>query len=248
MIYFSPICRTWRGSKAYLRPKLKKSAKPLRRLWLALRSSIISAIAFEIFIYFSFGFSDFDFAPLFLFSELWLYYWKRCSPQSKFEFIYLFFDFESKLDLGRLFSYIWQWEKTLILILILIFCVQRKSVIRITTGSQALDELLGGNLFTACIIVFVWKNFSVIWFVCKIWKRWDWNSGDYRSFWGISVRFRLWITVVPIETWKALICIYTTFEFLYCAISPFRSGKTQLAHTLCVSTQVPFSTIMCYWP
>ncbi|KAK9930900.1 hypothetical protein M0R45_018204 [Rubus argutus] len=30
-------------------------------------------------------------------------------------------------------------------------CVQRKSVIRITTGSQALDELLGGGIETFAI-------------------------------------------------------------------------------------------------
>ncbi|KAK9009517.1 hypothetical protein V6N11_036049 [Hibiscus sabdariffa] len=56
--------------------------------------------------------------------------------------------------------------------------LRRKSVIRITTGSQALDELLGGGIETSCI----------------------------------------------------------TEAFGEC-----RSGKTQLAHTLCVSTQVPFS-------
>uniref|UniRef100_A0A0D9XP13 RecA family profile 1 domain-containing protein n=1 Tax=Leersia perrieri TaxID=77586 RepID=A0A0D9XP13_9ORYZ len=52
----------------------------------------------------------------------------------------------------------------------------RKSVVRITTGSQALDELLGGGIETLCITE---------------------------------------------------------------AFGEFRSGKTQLAHTLCVSTQLP---------
>ncbi|XVF28761.1 hypothetical protein REPUB_Repub15cG0058600 [Reevesia pubescens] len=56
--------------------------------------------------------------------------------------------------------------------------LRRKSVIRITTGSQALDELLGGGIETSAITE---------------------------------------------------------------AFGEFRSGKTQLAHTLCVSTQAPFS-------
>ncbi|KAG4998315.1 hypothetical protein JHK84_029343 [Glycine max] len=54
--------------------------------------------------------------------------------------------------------------------------LKRKSVIRITTGSQALDELLGGGVETSAITE---------------------------------------------------------------AFGEFRSGKTQLAHTLCVSTQLP---------
>ncbi|CAM0146066.1 unnamed protein product [Urochloa decumbens] len=54
--------------------------------------------------------------------------------------------------------------------------LKRKSVVRITTGSQALDELLGGGIETLCITE---------------------------------------------------------------AFGEFRSGKTQLAHTLCVSTQLP---------
>ncbi|TYJ20115.1 hypothetical protein E1A91_A09G239100v1 [Gossypium mustelinum] len=54
--------------------------------------------------------------------------------------------------------------------------LRRKSVIRITTGSQALDELLGGGIETSAITE---------------------------------------------------------------AFGEFRSGKTQLAHTLCVSTQLP---------
>ncbi|XP_039036471.1 meiotic recombination protein DMC1 homolog [Hibiscus syriacus] len=54
--------------------------------------------------------------------------------------------------------------------------LKRKSVIRITTGSQALDELLGGGIETSAITE---------------------------------------------------------------AFGEFRSGKTQLAHTLCVSTQLP---------
>ncbi|CAI0465741.1 unnamed protein product, partial [Linum tenue] len=54
--------------------------------------------------------------------------------------------------------------------------IVRKAVIRITTGSQALDELLGGGVETSCITE---------------------------------------------------------------AFGEFRSGKTQLAHTLCVSTQLP---------
>ncbi|KAE8658326.1 Meiotic recombination protein DMC1-like protein [Hibiscus syriacus] len=54
--------------------------------------------------------------------------------------------------------------------------LKRKSVIRITTGSQALDELLGGGRETSCITE---------------------------------------------------------------AFGEFRSGKTQLTHTLCVSTQLP---------
>ncbi|CAI0559372.1 unnamed protein product [Linum tenue] len=54
--------------------------------------------------------------------------------------------------------------------------IRRKAVIRITTGSQALDELLGGGVETSCITE---------------------------------------------------------------AFGEFRSGKTQLAHTLCVSTQLP---------
>ncbi|XLR02206.1 hypothetical protein S83_068404 [Arachis hypogaea] len=56
--------------------------------------------------------------------------------------------------------------------------LKRKSVIRITTGSQALDELLGGGIETSSITE---------------------------------------------------------------AFGEFRSGKTQLAHTLCVSTQLPTS-------
>ncbi|EEC68851.1 hypothetical protein OsI_37443 [Oryza sativa Indica Group] len=54
--------------------------------------------------------------------------------------------------------------------------IKRKSVVRITTGSQALDKLLGGGIETLCITE---------------------------------------------------------------AFGEFRSGKTQLAHTLCVSTQLP---------
>ncbi|AQK69980.1 Meiotic recombination protein DMC1-like protein [Zea mays] len=54
--------------------------------------------------------------------------------------------------------------------------LKRKSVVRITIGSQALDELLGGGIETLCITE---------------------------------------------------------------AFGEFRSGKTQLAHTLCVSTQLP---------
>ncbi|CAN1279854.1 Meiotic recombination protein DMC1 homolog [Linum perenne] len=54
--------------------------------------------------------------------------------------------------------------------------LRRKAVVRITTGSQALDELLGGGIETSCITE---------------------------------------------------------------AFGEFRSGKTQLAHTLCVSTQLP---------
>lgn len=79
-------------------------------------------------------------------------------------------------------------------------------------------------------------------------KRWNWNNGDYWIFWRISVRtlhiLRIWITVVCSHWNLILIWLYTTFKFLYCAISLFRSGKTQLAHTLCVSTQVPFSASM----
>ncbi|KAL5205779.1 hypothetical protein ABZP36_033988 [Zizania latifolia] len=61
--------------------------------------------------------------------------------------------------------------------LVIIFLIlKRKSVVRITTGSQALDELLGGGIETLCITE---------------------------------------------------------------AFGEFRSGKTQLAHTLCVSTQLP---------
>ncbi|RVW55857.1 Meiotic recombination protein DMC1-like [Vitis vinifera] len=56
--------------------------------------------------------------------------------------------------------------------------LRRKSVVRITTGSQALDELLGGGIETSAITE---------------------------------------------------------------AFGEFRSGKTQLAHTLCVSTQLPTS-------
>ncbi|KAL5702915.1 Meiotic recombination protein dmc1 [Ranunculus cassubicifolius] len=56
--------------------------------------------------------------------------------------------------------------------------LRRKSVIRVTTGSQALDELLGGGIETSCITE---------------------------------------------------------------AFGEFRSGKTQLAHTLCVSTQLPIN-------
>ncbi|KAF3785701.1 Meiotic recombination DMC1-like protein [Nymphaea thermarum] len=56
--------------------------------------------------------------------------------------------------------------------------LQRRSVVRITTGSQALDELLGGGIETLAITE---------------------------------------------------------------AFGEFRSGKTQLAHTLCVSTQLPLS-------
>ncbi|KAG6431061.1 hypothetical protein SASPL_109136 [Salvia splendens] len=58
----------------------------------------------------------------------------------------------------------------------LLLAMQRKSVVRITTGSQALDELLGGGIETSAITE---------------------------------------------------------------AFGEFRSGKTQLAHTLCVSTQLP---------
>ncbi|KAF9607038.1 hypothetical protein IFM89_030811 [Coptis chinensis] len=54
--------------------------------------------------------------------------------------------------------------------------LKRKSVVRITTGSQALDDLLGGGIETMCITE---------------------------------------------------------------AFGEFRSGKTQLAHTLCVTTQLP---------
>ncbi|CAG7882984.1 unnamed protein product [Brassica rapa] len=61
------------------------------------------------------------------------------------------------------------------------FCLQRKSVVRITTGCQALDDLLGGIL---------------------------------------SFAFRL--------------VSLSRFDF------HFRSGKTQLSHTLCVTTQVGF--------
>ncbi|KAK4265539.1 hypothetical protein QN277_026578 [Acacia crassicarpa] len=56
--------------------------------------------------------------------------------------------------------------------------LKRKSVVRVTTGSQALDELLGGGIETSAITE---------------------------------------------------------------AFGEFRSGKTQLAHTLCVSTQLPTS-------
>ncbi|GFP86046.1 meiotic recombination protein dmc1 homolog [Phtheirospermum japonicum] len=56
--------------------------------------------------------------------------------------------------------------------------LKRKSVVRITTGSQALDELLGGGIETSAITE---------------------------------------------------------------AFGEFRSGKTQLAHTLCVSTQLPIN-------
>ncbi|KAM0838847.1 hypothetical protein ACQ4PT_060702 [Festuca glaucescens] len=59
---------------------------------------------------------------------------------------------------------------------LLLLILKRKSVVRITTGSQALDELLGGGIETLCITE---------------------------------------------------------------AFGEFRSGKTQLAHTLCVSTQLP---------
>ncbi|KAG6428024.1 hypothetical protein SASPL_112272 [Salvia splendens] len=58
----------------------------------------------------------------------------------------------------------------------LLLAMQRKSVVHITTGSQALDELLGGGIETSAITE---------------------------------------------------------------AFGEFRSGKTQLAHTLCVSTQLP---------
>ncbi|KAJ6903535.1 meiotic recombination protein DMC1 [Populus alba x Populus x berolinensis] len=65
--------------------------------------------------------------------------------------------------------------------------LKRKYVIHITTGSQALDELLGGSLIT----------------------------------------FRFTRTV-GVET-----------SAITEAFGEFRSGKTQLAHTLCVSTQLP---------
>ncbi|KAJ6903534.1 meiotic recombination protein [Populus alba x Populus x berolinensis] len=65
--------------------------------------------------------------------------------------------------------------------------LKRKYVIHITTGSQALDELLGGSLIT----------------------------------------FRFTRTV-GVET-----------SAITEAFGEFRSGKTQLAHTLCVSTQTP---------
>ncbi|XP_044387882.1 meiotic recombination protein DMC1 homolog B isoform X2 [Triticum aestivum] len=61
--------------------------------------------------------------------------------------------------------------------------IKRKSVVRITTGSQALDELLGGGIETLCITE---------------------------------------------------------------AFGEFRSGKTQLAHTLCVSTQIIYARAYTY--
>ncbi|GJM99871.1 hypothetical protein PR202_ga17010 [Eleusine coracana subsp. coracana] len=61
--------------------------------------------------------------------------------------------------------------------------IKRKSVVRITTGSQALDDLLGGGIETLCITE---------------------------------------------------------------AFGEFRSGKTQLAHTLCVSTQIIYARAYTY--
>ncbi|PUZ43683.1 hypothetical protein GQ55_8G027700 [Panicum hallii var. hallii] len=71
--------------------------------------------------------------------------------------------------------------------------LKRKSVVWITTGSQALDELLGGGIETLCITE---------------------AFGEFRSV--LAFHFEIYV-----------IC-------LSC-----RSGKTQLAHTLCVSTQLP---------
>ncbi|GJN13812.1 hypothetical protein PR202_gb00558 [Eleusine coracana subsp. coracana] len=67
---------------------------------------------------------------------------------------------------------------------------KRKSVVRITTGSQALDDLLGGGIETLCITE---------------------AFGEFR-----------WVDAL------------VSFDFSF-----FMSGKTQLAHTLCVSTQLP---------
>lgn len=79
--------------------------------------------------------------------------------------------------------------------------LKRKEVIKITTGSPQLDQLLGGGIETMAIT-------------------------------GISSIFNLFI----LNNLELFLMIATEI------FGEFRTGKTQLCHTLCVSTQLPRSS------
>ncbi|KAH7850283.1 hypothetical protein Vadar_030344 [Vaccinium darrowii] len=79
--------------------------------------------------------------------------------------------------------------------------LMRKAVVHITSGSKALDELLGGNETMT---------------ITKAFGEFRWEPPFH--FANVS-----YVTMAITE-----------------AFGEFRSGKTQLAHTLCVTTQVRF--------
>lgn len=74
---------------------------------------------------------------------------------------------------------------------ILFLLLKRKSVVRITTGSQALDKLLGGSIYSPLIMLW-----SVVALCCSNlfsffkFSRRDWNTLHHRGIWRISVRRR----------------------------------------------------------
>ncbi|KAI3786868.1 hypothetical protein L1987_40904 [Smallanthus sonchifolius] len=85
--------------------------------------------------------------------------------------------------------------------------LRRKAVVRVTTGSQALDELLGGGIKP-----------------CKLLKLLA-SLGENKL-----IIYRIMTLCMNLHD---LYLIISSLMML------FRSGKTQLAHTLCVTTQLP---------
>ena len=93
---------------------------------------------------------------------------------------------------------------------------KRRQVIKLTTGANALDAILGGGIETASVT---------------------------ELFGGTKGILRLFSKVIC-AVLRVLICIsslipYLLFIFIFYYIE-FRTGKTQIAHTMCVSTQLSF--------
>lgn len=89
---------------------------------------------------------------------------------------------------------------------------QRESIIQITTGSRELDKILEGQTLNHKYFVYAWI----------------WNLKHLIMFSMLSVNNFIWLLQSGgIET--------GSITELY---GEFRSGKTQLCHTLCVTCQV----------
>lgn len=80
-------------------------------------------------------------------------------------------------------------------VLILFKLIQRKSVVRITTGSQALDELLGGKIQAKAELLYHNRPIKIRRLLISIKmlnrlrsNRWNRDTFDHRGIWGISVR------------------------------------------------------------
>lgn len=91
---------------------------------------------------------------------------------------------------------------------ILFLLLKRKSVVRITTGSQALDKLLGGSIYSPLIMLW-----SVVALCCSNlfsffkFSRRDWNTLHHR---GIG-EFRCVDVLVPFDSFSWI----TTADWLY---------------------------------